>query len=43
MAITPDGWFDWTRQKPGPTDKLYSQRNSVDFYVAHSAVGYYGG
>jgi hypothetical protein len=43
VAITPDGWFDWMRRKPGPPDKVYSQRNAVDFYVAHSAVGYYGG
>lgn len=43
MAITPDGWFDWMRREPGPPDKVYGQRNAVDFYVAHSAVGYYGG
>jgi hypothetical protein len=43
MAITPDGWFDWMRREPGPLDKVYSETNSVDFYVAHSAVGYYGG
>jgi hypothetical protein len=43
MAITPDGWFDWMRREPGPPDKVYSQTNAVDFYVAHSAVGYYGG
>ena len=34
VAITPDGWFDWMRRKPGPPDKVYSQRNAVDFYVA---------
>jgi hypothetical protein len=43
MAITSDGWFDWMRRQPGPPDKLYSETNRVDFYVAHSAVGYYGG
>jgi hypothetical protein len=43
MAISPDGWFDWMRRQPGPLDKVYSERNTVDFYVAHSAVGYYGG
>ncbi len=43
MAITPDGWFDWMRREPGPPDKVYSLPNAVDFYVAHSAVGYYGG
>lgn len=43
MAITPDGWFDWMRREPGPPDKVYSQPNAVDFYVAHSAVGHYGG
>jgi len=43
VAITPDGWFDWMRRVAGPPDKVYSQRNAVDFYVAHSAVGYYGG
>jgi hypothetical protein len=43
VAISPDGWFDWMRREPGPPDKLYSQPNAVDFYVAHSAVGYYGG
>lgn len=43
MAITADGWFDWMRREPGPPDKVYSERNRVDFYVAHSAVGYYGG
>jgi len=43
VAITPDGWFDWMRREPGPPDKVYSQPNAVDFYVAHSAVGYYGG
>jgi hypothetical protein len=43
VAITPEGWFDWMRREPGPPDKVYTQRNAVDFYVAHSAVGYYGG
>ena len=43
MAITADGWFDWMRREPGPPDKVYSETNRVDFYVAHSAVGYYGG
>jgi hypothetical protein len=43
VAISSDGWFDWMRRVPGPADKAYSQPNSVDFYVAHSAVGYYGG
>jgi len=43
VTLTPDGWFDWMRRAPGPSDKVYSQRNAVDFYVAHSAVGYYGG
>ncbi len=43
MAITPDGWFDWMQAEPGPPDKVYTQPNAVDFYVAHSAVGYYGG
>jgi hypothetical protein len=31
------------RREPGPHDKVYSEANRVDFYVAHSAVGYYGG
>ncbi len=43
MAVTSDGWFDWMQREPGPPDKLYSQPNAVDFYVAHSAVGYYAG
>ncbi len=43
MTLTPDGWFDWMKREPGPPDKVYSQPNAVDFYVAHSAVGYYGG
>jgi hypothetical protein len=43
VAITADGWFDWTRREPGPPDKVYGETNRVDFYVAHSAVGYYGG
>jgi hypothetical protein len=43
MSLTPDGWFDWMQRVPGPPDKRYTQPNAVDFYVAHSAVGYYGG
>jgi hypothetical protein len=43
LAISPDGWFDWMRREPGPPDKVYSEPNRVDFYVAHSAVGFYGG
>jgi len=43
VAITSDGWFDWMRREPGPPDKVYSETNRVDFYVAHSAVGHYGG
>jgi len=43
VAISADGWFDWMRREPGPPDKVYSESNRVDFYVAHSAVGYYGG
>ena len=43
MAVTAGGWFDWMRIESGPPDKVYSERNRVDFYVAHSAVGYYGG
>jgi len=43
MTVTTDGWFDWMRREPGPEDKAYAQPNRVDFLVAHSAVGYYGG
>jgi hypothetical protein len=43
VAISADGWFDWMRREPGPPDKVYGETNRVDFYVAHSAVGYYGG
>jgi hypothetical protein len=43
VAISHDGWFDWMRREPGPADKVYTETNRADFYVAHSAVGFYGG
>lgn len=41
--ITPDGYFDWAIRDPGPPEKQYSQRNSVQGVIFHSAVGYYAG
>lgn len=41
--ITSDGWFDWMERRPGPSDKVYSQGNTVAGLVPHSAVGYYPG
>ena len=41
--ISQDGWFDWMERRPGPSDKIYSQRNAVTGLVPHSAVGYYPG
>lgn len=43
MAVTADGWLDWAARDLGPADKVYSVPNSVDFYVPHSAVGYFPG
>ena len=43
MSITPDGWFSFAQREPGPADKVYSQQNSAEWFIAHSAVGYYGG
>ncbi|MCH7697808.1 MAG: N-acetylmuramoyl-L-alanine amidase [Chloroflexi bacterium] len=38
-----NGWLDWATHVPGPANKQYQQANSVSGYVAHSAVGFYGG
>lgn len=40
MAITPDGWLTWAVRVPGPADKVYSQPNSAEMYLPHSAVGF---
>lgn len=34
-----DGIFDWMEQRPGPSDKVYSERNSVELFIPHSMVG----
>lgn len=43
MGLTPDGWFTFAERYPGPPDKVYSQPNTAQIYVPHSAVGYYPG
>ncbi|KKN69019.1 hypothetical protein LCGC14_0444910 [marine sediment metagenome] len=43
MGLTADGWFDWAERYPGPPDKVYSEPNTAQLYVPHSAVGYYAG
>lgn len=43
MSITPDGWLDWAERVPGPPEKQYSQTNTAQGYIPHSAVGWYGG
>jgi len=43
VALTEDGWLDWASRDTGPPEKTYSSRNTVDFYVAHSAVGFFPG
>lgn len=34
-----DGWFDWADRRPGPAHKVWSDENSIDGVVFHSAVG----
>lgn len=41
--ITQDGWLDWAERRPGPPDKVYTQRNTAEWFLPHSAVGYYNG
>ena len=41
--IDETGWLDWTTKAPGPHDKVYSQRNSIEGFACHSMVGYYPG
>lgn len=41
--ITHDGWLDWAERVPGPSDKVYGVENAAIGYIAHSAVGFYGG
>jgi len=43
MGITADGWLTWAERFPGPPDKVYSEPNTAQGYVPHSAVGYYAG
>jgi hypothetical protein len=41
MTLTADGWLDWASRDPGPPAKTYSAWNTLEFYVAHSAVGFF--
>ncbi len=41
--INDEGWFDWMSHVPGPVEKQYSQPNSVEMFIPHSAGGYYTG
>ncbi len=41
MAISLDGWLDWTVHAPGISDKVYSQPNRGIGLIGHSIVGSY--
>mgnify|MGYP000884967249 FL=1 len=42
--IDPDtGRFDWMEWIPGPPDRVYPGRNTLEFYIPHDMVGYYNG
>ncbi len=41
--LQDDGWFDWAVKVPGPPDKVYSQVNTMEMFIPHSAVGYLAG
>lgn len=39
MTIGADGFFDWAERRPGPANKQYSTRNTMEFFVPHSLEG----
>ncbi|HLF79615.1 MAG TPA: N-acetylmuramoyl-L-alanine amidase [Dehalococcoidia bacterium] len=41
--ITADGYFDWARRDPGPSEKQYTAPCMSQGVINHSAVGYYNG
>lgn len=43
MLVDPQGWIVGFIRAPGPADKVYSEKNSCQMAIPHSAVGYYGG
>lgn len=41
--IDSDGWLDWTIRHPGPSAKLYPERNQMLGWACHSAEGWLAG
>lgn len=40
---TVTGRFSWMQWIPGPPERVYPGRNTMEFYIAHDMVGYYNG
>lgn len=43
MIDPATGRFDWMEWIPGPPDRVYQGRNTMEFYIPHDMVGYYNG